>query len=260
MWPVPCDGTGDELSKAAILFMESKLQCQVGLVLMSDIEVKKIHSPPDYSAQSQIVVTFSSIELRDRIKSLGKNLCGAGRNVGIQIEPPDHLRGQYQSFQRLAYQMKKKFPSLRRNIKFSDPDLALTMDVLTQPDATWRNVLYEDAKIITKKSRERSGSISVGELEDMCDLGPGAPRKRRRETLLDSESDDDNTVIDLTDVEKNMTTDKPSCVSLSFINANARSLRPKLDSLDDCFQEKRLNFATLTETWFQDGRDFLQTK
>lgn len=55
--------------------------------------------------------------------------------------------------------------------------------------------------------------------------------------------------------EKNINS-KPSYVSLSFINSNAFSLRQKLESLEDCFKEKLLDFATLTETWFQDGRDF----
>ena len=39
--------------------------------------------------------------------------------------------------------------------------------------------------------------------------------------------------------------------SLSFLNANARSLGPKILSLADCFNEMMLDFATVTETWFQ---------
>ena len=86
---------------------------------------------------------------------------------------------------------------------------------------------------------------------------------------MDSESDNDNdtenenndTIVDLTDADDNMNrNDKPCSVSISFINANARSLKPKIESLNDCFEEKRLNFATLTETWFQDGREFEQIK
>ena len=252
MWPVP----GTSLKEAVLEFITSRLLCPPGILTLDDFEARRVPSSPDYSAQEQVVVTFASIELRDRIKALGKNLRGSDKKTGMQIEPPDHLRGQYQSFQKLAFQMKKRFPSLKRNIKFYDVDQSLTMDVLTQPGSTWRPVLFSDAKTILSKSRERSESVSIAELEDMCDMGPGSRRKRRRETLLSSDSsDDDDTIIDLTaDKDKNTST-KPSRIVLSFINANARSLKPKLESLDDCFQEKSLNFATLTETWFQDGRD-----
>ena len=249
-------GDRDHLKAAVITFITRSLSAPSDLVTLDDFEAKRVPSTRDYAAQEKVVVIFSSIELRDRIKSLGKNLRGTDRKTGIQIEPPDHLRGQYQTFQRLAFQLKKKFPALKRNVKFYDPEQVLSMDILTLPDASWRTILYDDAKIIMSKNRERTESVTVAELEDMCNLGPGSPRKRRRETLLDSESsDNDDNIIDLTDNGTNKN-DKSSGVVLSFINANARSLKPKLESLDDCFQEKDLSFATLTETWFQDGRDF----
>ena len=50
-----------------------------------------------------------------------------------------------------------------------------------------------------------------------------------------------------------LTTKNSSPRSITFINANARSLMPKLDSLGDCFHEKKLDFATLTETWFSES-------
>ena len=255
VWPIT--GEKSELKRSVLEFAETKLLCPEGMIDIDDVTVKKVPSAPDYPAQNQTIVTFSSSELRDRVKALAKNLRGSDRKTGIQIEPPDHLRGQFQSFQRLAFQMKKKFPQLKRNIKFYDPDMSLTMDVLTAPDAGWRTILFTDAKVILSKTRERSDSVSMSELEDMCGLT--GPRKRRRETVIDSDSSDDNddTIIDLTDVEKEKnTSEKRSFVPLNFINTNARSLRPKLDSLDDCFQERKLHLATLTETWFQDGRDF----
>ena len=38
-----------------------------------------------------------------------------------------------------------------------------------------------------------------------------------------------------------------------FINGNARLLAPKIDGLADCFEEKELDLAIITETWFQTG-------
>ena len=158
--------------------------------------------------------------------------------------------------------MKKKNPTLRRNVKISDIDKSLIMDVLTNAGAEWRTIEYEDCKKILLKLRARTESMSVDELEQMVDFGPCGSRKRRRETLLDSsDSNDeaDDTIVDLTECDETQNkTKKSSRPSLSFINTNARSLTSKLASLNDCFEEKSLNFATISETWFQDGRDLLE--
>ena len=40
---------------------------------------------------------------------------------------------------------------------------------------------------------------------------------------------------------------------LNFINTNARSLCPKIGSLNNCFEELDLSFSVVTETWLSDG-------
>ena len=251
LWPVE----GEDLNKAVIAFLEAKLQCPAGRVKEEDFEAKRIYSPPDITAQHQVVVVFSSIGLRDEIKSMTKNLRGTDRNTGVQIEAPDHLRSHYQAFQRLAFQMKRKHPSLRRNVKFFDADLSLIMDVKVSVDSDWKSIMYEQAREILKKSRARTESFTLEELETMADVEPRGQKKRRRETLLDSESDDDldSTIIDLTDNADN-NKQKKSSRRLCFINTNARSLFPKVKSLYDCFREKLVDFAMLTETWYQSDR------
>lgn len=133
--------------------------------------------------------------------------------------------------------------------------MCLTMDVKTSSHSEWKCVSYEEALEILKKTRARTESFSIEELESMAEVAPRDMKKRRRETLLDSDSDKDmdNTVIDLTDAENKNKTRKSSC-SLSFNNTNARSLAPKVRSLYDCFAEKRVDFAILTETWYQNNR------
>ena len=73
------------------------------------------------------------------------------------------------------------------------------MDILQKPGSEWRTILYEDARAILKKSRERVESISRDELEDLVDLSPpAASRKRRRQTVEGSnlsDMDDDNDVM-----------------------------------------------------------------
>ena len=249
IWPV----VGDALEAAVVGFLESKLKCPPGRVAVGDFSARRVYSPPDLTAQSQVVVTFSSVGLRDEVKSMARNLSGTDRKTGVQIEPPDHLRGHYQAFQRLAFQLKRKNPSLRRNIKFYDPELCLSMDIKTSSEADWKAVSYEQAREILKKTRVRTESFSIEELEAMAEVAPRDLKKRRRETLdSDSDNDMDSTIIDLTENVDDNKRNKHS--RLSFINTNARSLAPKVRSLYDCFSEKDVDFAVLTETWYQSNR------
>ena len=39
----------------------------------------------------------------------------------------------------------------------------------------------------------------------------------------------------------------------TFINTNARSLGPKINSLIDCFEEMEVAFGVITETWLAGG-------
>ena len=44
-------------------------------------------------------------------------------------------------------------------------------------------------------------------------------------------------------------------VDFNILNTNARSLRPKINSLIDCINEMSATFVVITETWFSDGTD-----
>ena len=66
-----------------------------------------------------------------------------------------------------------------------------------------------------------------------------------------STSDNFNTVPSLPELRQN------SRLELKFINTNARSLRPKITSLIDCFKNLDLSYAVVTETWFTDGEKLL---
>ena len=252
IWPV----AGENLAVGVKEFLIEKLLCGED-VNLEECTIRRVNSASDSEVKNQVVVTFPSIAMRDEIKSLGRNLRGGGRATGLQIEPPDHLRGQYQSFQKLAFQLKKKNPQLRRNVEFLDSEQCLTMDVCLSPTSPWKTIEYVDAKTVLSKARVRTESFSLNELQDLVEI----PRKRRWETLRDTdESDDDEndeTIIDLTDMQDNVNNNekKDYVPSLSFINTNSRSLGAKLESLADCFHEKKLDFASITETWLQDGRD-----
>ena len=224
-------------------------------------DVTKVVPRPDAEARDKVVVRFSSVRLRDEIKSLTQNLDGTDRLTGVQIEPPDFLRTQYQTFQRHAFQLKKKHPSLKRSVRFDDDNFCLTMNILTSRGEQWRTIEFKDARAAMKKTRERVDYVLRRELEEMVDVD--GSRKKHRRTLADSsdsDMDDDDNDVTIVENDQNNTKKKSYCRSLSFINANARSLKPKIKSLHDCFIEEDLDLAFITETCLQDGRELEEAR
>ena len=140
---------------------------------------------------------------------------------------------------------------MRRNNKYSDLDLSLIMDILTQPGSEWRTVLHKDAKATLKKSRERQGSISGNELDDLVDIDP-AGRKRWRTIIASSESDMDNknNVTIVENETNNDNTNAKNCPRFTFINTNAHPIKPKLEALNDCFVTKDLDLHCYLERRF----------
>ena len=212
----------------------------------------------DSQAADQVIVIFDTVAQRDEVKALSRNLAGQDRTVGVQLEPPDHLRGQYQAFQSLAWHMKNRNPNLKRNIKFYDTEQCLIMDVKTTHDSPWKTVFHSDAKVVLGRTRQRTDSLTRAQLAALVrveDSGSDNEVEMSEDDKFAScdENDNDATIVDIADSPKNNKHSK-SCASLRFINSNARSLNPKIDSLYDCFVEKELDFAMLTETWYQDGR------
>lgn len=72
LWPVE----GQDLKAAVIKFIEEKLKAPPGRVGRDDFEAREIYSPPETLAQHQVVVAFSTVALRDEVKSMSRNLSG----------------------------------------------------------------------------------------------------------------------------------------------------------------------------------------
>ena len=247
MWPIP----GPDLVGSAIAFIQDKLLLPTGRLSREQILVKTVLSPPNGDITDQVIVTFDSVRLRDEVKSSARNLRGTDRKVGVQIEAPDHLRSHYQVFQKLGYQIKAKHPALRRNVKFDDLDKSLAMDVKVSSDADWKTISYEDAKLLLKRSKHVPQSrIRQDELNSLVNLAVN----NDAETVSDSDEDNFADAVVLPPDDEN-NTDK-SYRPLSFINTNARSLAPKVESLFDCMFEKECDLGFVTETWFQDNRTY----
>ena len=238
IWPVL--QTAD-LDSGVRAFLRDKLGMESARIDRLQFEVQPVNSRQDSPAQNQAVVTFTGSRERDEVRAKASNLQGGDKTVGCQLEPPDHLRGHYKAFQNLAFCLKKKNPDLKRNIKFEDGEQTLIMDV--KMNGEWKTVHYATARGLLKLKSQGTDAISRQQLRDFLSNSDVAA------------SDDDGENTTMTDVNVNKSKDKRSRRSLAFINANARSLGPKICSLSDCFTEKCLDLAAVSETWFQSNKD-----
>ena len=246
LWPVLEDDDGVlEVGR----FLVERLKIPRTRVLQLSFSAKKLNVPPTIEAQNQVLVTFDSVRDRDEVKSAAKNLAGTDRTVGVHLDPPDHLRSHFQTFQAAAYQMKRKHKSLKRNVRFKDVELCLVMDFKIDGNADWRTIDVEAARTLVKHARSKTESLSKRDVENLVVV----PADEDVCSITDSEADDED-FIDADDSNNSNKQTEKYPRFLTVINANARSLLPKIESLNDCFHEKRVDLACLTETWMQGNR------
>ena len=247
LWPVP----GPDRVACLLDFLHNNLKMPVGKIRADQFVIQVVDSPQGNNDVSDpIVVTFDSIRLRDEVKSLARNLAGTDRSIGVQMEAPDHLRSHYQAFQKLGFHIKRKHAALRRNVKFDDFSMSLVMDVKLDESASWKTIDYAAAKDLLKRVKTVP-TVDKKELENMVDLAAPTSAKKNSNDFSDSDDDYADAVVI---PDENNNADNRSRRFVSFINTNARSLLPKMDSLCDCLIEKDCDFALVSETWLQTNR------
>ena len=241
VWPVM------DLSEDVVrAFLTSKLKIPSNRAEELVFKSKRIVGLRPGDPPHQALLTFESSRQRDEVKAAARNL--TDRDVGVQMEPPDHLRSHYQAFQALAYHLKMKHPLLKRNVKFSDSDQSLEMD-FNIGDSNWRTIGIVDAREALKQAKATKSRNTRRELADLL----GATKHA---DISDSSSNEDDTIVEVSDSDDNQYKDAQSYPpgSLSLFTANARSLVPKLESLFDCMTERNADFGVITETWVGEGK------
>ena len=231
-------------------FLISKLGLAANRAEEIGFRTKRLPSTRAGDPAYQALVTFDNSSQRDEVKAAARNL--TDREVGVQMEPPDHLRSHYQTFQALAYHLKLKNPLLKRNVKFCDADLSLEMD-FNIGDGNWRTVGINDARDALKQAKARTSKSTRRDLADL--LG-----NSKHADISDESSIEDETIVEVSDSDDAQYKDAqnyPVLARLSIFTANARSLLPKLESLFDCMSERDAHFGVITETWIKDGKQLI---
>ena len=169
LWPVSREG---DLMDRTIEFLVAELLLDQQYATGLNLDVRRASAPPrsgDREAASRIkdevIVVFENRRERDNVRSHAKHLEKKGR--GLRLEVPDHLWPSFRSLQDLAFELKKKTPSLRRNVLFDDAARDLKMDFSTD-SATWKTVVPEEARKSLRKcrpSRPRRQSVTANDLE-----------------------------------------------------------------------------------------------
>ena len=164
LWPIP-DGSKESLED----YLENKLRMDrtfkgedLGQVVLT-----KVREPKNKN-KDEFVVLFESKQVRDEIKAAASNLANHRETAGMKLHVPDHLQKEFQSLMNLSYDLKKKHPALKRNIKFDEDDGGLFMDLQSEEGAEWRRVKPSQAQAANKRrGNGRTRSIEEGELKDL---------------------------------------------------------------------------------------------
>ena len=89
------------------------------------------------------------------------------------MQIPNFLQPSLKALETISYQLKQKFPRVKRNIKFNDGEMDLVLDFCTDPDrqGDWNKLLPGQAKIIKENLKKKGGGASLemssGDLEAM---------------------------------------------------------------------------------------------
>ena len=156
LWPVP----GPDLVEGVLTFIEKELCFERGDISPSDYRVERFHESNRnrQKVKGEVVVTFTSVALRDAVRSCSYNLSG---EAGMKIHLPDHLKANFRHLDGVCFDLKKKYKSLKRNIKFDDDVLDLYADVQLEPDTAWKRLLPSDARISRAAGRFLPESASL---------------------------------------------------------------------------------------------------
>ena len=131
MWPV----TGDDVRKSVGIFLRTKLKLEASfLSTIGEIGVKTVPFTARSKIKGEVIVVFGTVEVRDIFRRAARELAGSPE-AGIRLEIPQYLQPSLKSLEAVSYALKKKFPGIRRNIKFDDEKLDLVLDFCTDPGA-----------------------------------------------------------------------------------------------------------------------------
>ena len=153
LWPVP-EGTVDGLK----VFLKEKLRMDERFIEedLGEVLVRK-HKDLRAKNKDEIFVQFESKEVRDIVKAQAPNLANYRETAGMRLHLPNHLQKDFKALMGLSYDLKKRNPDLKRNVKFDEDDLGLFMDIQFEKDGVWKRVKPDQARRSSEAAGQRNG-------------------------------------------------------------------------------------------------------
>ena len=124
---------GDLLASAEA-FLEDKLKMGPGFCSVCDGDVIPAGPGRGGKTRYEVCVRFADVETRDTVRSAAHNLAGMS-DTGMRLEIPEHLRQSLRALEKVSFNLKKKNPSMKWNVKFDDGVMDLVLDVKLDDDA-----------------------------------------------------------------------------------------------------------------------------
>ena len=130
LWPVP-GKQGPEIRESLKIFLKDRLRfSSVFLSEMGEASTKRIATAPGSRIKDEVVVVFSTVEIRDAVRRAAKELAG-DNGAGIRLEVPRGLQPSLKALEAVSYNLKQKNNGIKRNIRFDDLAQDLVLDFNT---------------------------------------------------------------------------------------------------------------------------------
>ena len=169
MWPLNARNIKTSITN----FLTQKLNFSPeDVVGLGEVKYKKCHARPSSKVKNEFIVTFESIDARDAVRAAAFNLAG-DRQSGMRLHIPGHLEPNFKALEGLSYLLKQKHATLRRNIKFDEPNMDLVLDFQVQEGDPWRSVRPAQARRYANAPRkEAAGSNDTRNcmVDDLSDI------------------------------------------------------------------------------------------
>ena len=154
LWPVR---GGDRAGLVAYLKEKLRLDDHFVNEELGEVELFKPRDPRQKIKNTdEYVAVFETKQVRDAVKAAAANLANYRDTAGMKLHLPDHLQRDFQTLMNLYFDLKKKNPELKRNVKFDEEDRNLYMDIRLKEGAEWRRVKPKQAEAANRKRKNNN--------------------------------------------------------------------------------------------------------
>ena len=165
-------GQGDTHTKVRKFMTEHlKLDSQF-MESIGPFTAMRVPGGPAAKIRGEVIVSFQSVDVRDAVKGSARNLAGKGRDYGVRLELPNHLKSAMKALQSASFEIKSRFGEARRNVLFDDETMDLVLDFSIGEGKPWKRM--SSAQAIERKKRRPSDGLNKvalrdGEIDDLLD-------------------------------------------------------------------------------------------